>query len=169
MRSHPLDMAPPKTPNTPRGTMKGTSSQQVVSFTVRAAPLPAALLEFILANIEVWKVLLHVRAMQQGQKAREEEEDEVDISGGVVRKPTVTPEQFWDAFEAKCKEVGGEWRDIADRLWAFGPNKAGGCLLIDSRDSKYPVSYVLPPRAASDIFHVHSLQPKTSPATSKVG
>ncbi|KAF5315116.1 hypothetical protein D9619_007031 [Psilocybe cf. subviscida] len=134
------DMAPPKTLNASRGTMKGASSQQVVSFTVRAAPLPAALLEFILANIEVWKVLLHVRAMQQGQKAREEEDDEVDVSGGVVRKPTVTPEQFWDAFEGKCKEAGGEWRDIADRLWAFGPNKAGGCLLIDSRDSKYPVS-----------------------------
>ncbi|KAF9485896.1 translation elongation factor 2 [Pholiota conissans] len=127
------DMASTKTPNAPRGTIKGSSSHQVVSFTIRAVPIPPPILEFILANLGIWKILLHNRAVQQGDL---NEEKEADGRGDVVRKPTVTPEHFWDVFAAKCKDAGGEWNDVAERTWAFGPQKAGACLLIDSRGPK---------------------------------
>ncbi|PPQ99188.1 hypothetical protein CVT26_014111 [Gymnopilus dilepis] len=132
------DMAPTKTPNVPRGTIKGSSSQHVVSFTVRASPLPSPIRDFILENLTVWKTLQHNRLVQQGQTT--EAEEETDNYGEVTRKPTVTPEQFWDALDQKCKEVGGEWADVAERIWAFGPQKAGACLLIDARKSANPYS-----------------------------
>ncbi|KAF4617442.1 hypothetical protein D9613_005998 [Agrocybe pediades] len=128
------DMAPTKTPNAPRGTIKGASSQQVVSFTIRASPLPKPIFEFILENLETWKTMQHDRKIQQGHSL--EEEAEADNYGDVVRKATVTPEQFWDVFAEKCAEVGGEWEGVADKVWAFGPQKAGACLLIDSRKPK---------------------------------
>ncbi|KAF7768579.1 hypothetical protein Agabi119p4_7822 [Agaricus bisporus var. burnettii] len=53
-----------------------------------------------------------------------------------MRNPSVKPEQFWDALQDKCKEVGGEWEGITDKVWAFGPQRAGGCLLIDARKPK---------------------------------
>lgn len=128
------DMAPTKTPNAPRGTIKGTSSQQVVSFTIRASPMPKPILDFILENLEVWKILQHNREIQQGNAS--EKDEQVENYGDVVRKPTVTPEHFWDIFSEKCKEAGGEWVNVADKTWAFGPQKAGACLLVDSRSPK---------------------------------
>jgi ribosome assembly protein 1 len=135
-----LDMAPTKTPNASRGTIKGSSSHQVVSFTIRASPIPTPILDFILANLGVWKTLLHNRAVQQGNAA---EEDQVaDGQGDVVRKPTITPQQFWDVFAEKCKEAGGEWANVSEKTWAFGPQKAGACLLIDSRHPNPYTSWV---------------------------
>ncbi|KDR82604.1 hypothetical protein GALMADRAFT_238006 [Galerina marginata CBS 339.88] len=128
------DMAPTKTSNAPRGTIRGASSHQVVSFTIRASPLPAPILDFILENLATWKTLQHDRKVEQGHLI-DEEEQETDNYGDVIRKPTVGPEQFWDVFAQKCKEVGGEWEGIADKTWALGPQKAGGCLLIDARNS----------------------------------
>jgi len=122
-------MAPTKTPNAPRGTIQSSSSQQVVSFTVRAAPLPAPILEFILDNLSTWKYLQHDQKIQQGHSI----DEEVGNYGDVIRRPTASPEQFWEVFAQKCKEIGGEWADVADKVWAFGPQKAGGCLLIDAR------------------------------------
>lgn len=127
-------MAPTKTPNAPRGTIQSASSQQVVSFTVRAVPIPAPILEFILDNLATWKSLQHDQKIQQGHSV--DEEEEVDNYGDLIRKPTISPEQFWDAFAQKCKEVGGEWVDVADKTWGFGPQNAGGCLLIDARSPK---------------------------------
>nr|GAT50613.1 predicted protein [Mycena chlorophos] len=130
------DMAPPKTPNATRGTMHGSSSQGIVNFTIRASPIPSIVLDFVLQNLSVLKSL-----QQTGKGATEEEAEDDDyahvIDGTVVRKPTVQPEEFWDALSAKCKEAGGEWADITDRVWSFGPQGAGGCMLIDSRKTSH--------------------------------
>ena len=72
----------------------------------------------------------------------EEDEQDVDLLGDVVRKSMISSEQFWDVFAEKCKDVGGEWEDVAARTWAFGPQKAGGCLLIDARNHKTTTSFV---------------------------
>ncbi|KAJ7069984.1 translation elongation factor 2 [Mycena amicta] len=129
-----IDMAPPKTANAPRGTVHGTSSQGVVTFTIRASPIPRPILDFILQNLAALK------SLQQTGRGSVEEEDVNDeqaniIDGTVVRKPTVQPEEFWDALQEKCEEVGGEWTDAVDRIWSFGPQSAGGCVLVESRKS----------------------------------
>ncbi len=158
-------MAPTKTPNAPRGTIKGSSSQQVVSFTIRASPMPKPILEFILENLEVWRVLQHSREVKQGNAP--EKDEQVENYGDVVRRPTVTPEHFWDTFAEKCKEAGGEWVNVADKTWAFGPQKAGACLLVDSRSLKpYTSSVSLFSRSFCALNHVgrlwHRLQRTTT-------
>ncbi|KAJ7043924.1 P-loop containing nucleoside triphosphate hydrolase protein [Mycena alexandri] len=126
-----IDMAPPKTANAPRGTMHGNSSQNIVTFTIRASPLPRPILDFILQNLVVLKILQGGDA--DADAAEMDEEDGSNIDGNIVRKPSVKPEEFWDALRGKCQEAGGEWADIAERIWAFGPQNAGGCVLVDSR------------------------------------
>ena len=73
----------------------------------------------------------------EGEDQDKEEDDHersYDGSGETFRKPTVRPEQFWTALEEVCKKAGGDWdKGIVDRIWAFGPRKAGGCLLVDAR------------------------------------
>ncbi|KAF8644511.1 hypothetical protein AX16_008388 [Volvariella volvacea WC 439] len=140
------DMAPVKTPGAPRGTIRGAISHNVVQFTIRAVPLPAPILEFVLDNLDVIKRLQNERQSERasaqepdGEKQEGEgqeegtRQEEDDVYGDVVRKPTVKPDQFWAALQDKCKEVGGDWVSVTDRIWAFGPQRAGGCLLIDGR------------------------------------
>jgi ribosome assembly protein 1 len=131
----------PKTPNAARGTMRGWSARKVVSFTIRAVPIPTTILDFILNNLMALKTFIQDKRDQR----TEEEEQDVDLHGDVIRKSTISPDQFWDVFAEKCKDVGGEWEDVAAKTWAFGPHKAGGCLLIDARNRKTIASLVFFP------------------------
>ena len=45
-------------------------------------------------------------------------------------------EEFWTSLAEKCKAAGGEWADIVENIWAFGPQRMGTCLLIDARSGK---------------------------------
>lgn len=141
------DMAPPKSGNVKRGTMLAASSLNLVKTTIRAAPLPKDIWDFLRDNLAL------LRRMQQDHKSREEnndhvmddsrnldgqnlediEEDEVDLQGEVIKKPTIKAEEFWKVFREVCAKAGGEWTDLTEKLWAFGPQRAGTCVLVDSR------------------------------------
>ncbi|KAL4080963.1 P-loop containing nucleoside triphosphate hydrolase protein [Scleroderma citrinum] len=134
------DMAPPKTPNVARGTVRGTSSQNSVSFTIRAVPLPEIIHEFILRNLATLRALLQEHKTDALGGNGNIPESDRRMEDDVVYTPSVKPEQFWDALEAKCEEADGEWLGVVERIWAFGPQNAGGCLLIDARKDAVPIS-----------------------------
>lgn len=140
-------MAPPKTPNAVRGTVKGGSSQNIVTFTLRSAPLPDSILLFIQQNVAALRPLLQERKstdrnISDGDSNTVTEADRPEMQGSLVQVPSVKPEQFWVALREKCTEAGGEWVNIVDRIWAFGPQGAGSCLLIDARKDVIPTSCV---------------------------
>ncbi|KAH9997844.1 P-loop containing nucleoside triphosphate hydrolase protein [Russula vinacea] len=129
------EMAPPKTPGSPRGTVHGASFQNLVTFTIRAVPLPDVIADFLRNNLILIKRLLADRTRSDSEPS-DEVEDEAEkaaTTGDILRIPTVHPGQFWSALQAKCDEAGPEWAGIVDNIWALGPQKAGECLLIDSR------------------------------------
>ncbi|KAG6336112.1 hypothetical protein ID866_2978 [Astraeus odoratus] len=135
------DMAPPKTLNAARGTVKGTSYQNLVSFTIRTVPLPDIIHQFILQNLSTLRLLLQERGTTDGQNDGSSPDiQKSGMQGDVVQLPSVRPEQFWDALEEKCKAAGGEWLSAVERIWAFGPHGAGGCVLFDSRKEVVPIS-----------------------------
>ncbi|KAH7926455.1 P-loop containing nucleoside triphosphate hydrolase protein [Leucogyrophana mollusca] len=138
------DMAPPKTPNAPRGTIKGAGSQNLVTFSIRAAPLPEGILHFILQNLTTLRILQQGRQSSQIASSAETDDsiegDQYGAQGNVVHTPSVKPGQFWDALKDKCKLEGGEWSDLTDKIWAFGPQGAGGCMLVDARKNITPLS-----------------------------
>lgn len=138
------DMAPPKTPNATRGTIKGASTQNLVTFSIRSAPVPDVILQFLLHNLTT------LRALQQDGQINGDasgssmdivsESELVSVQGDVLYTPSVRADQFWNALEDKCNEAGGEWVNIIDRIWSFGPRHAGGCVLIDYRKDTTPLS-----------------------------
>ncbi|TFK91934.1 translation elongation factor 2 [Polyporus arcularius HHB13444] len=139
------DMAPPKTPNAKRGTMHGAAAQNLVKFTIRAAPLPSIILEFLLDNLAILRRIQQERKEGEGATSNTDEEEPVgdedyDVQGDYIKKPTIKVEAFWPSLQEKCKEAGGEWADIVDKIWAFGPQRMGTCLLIDARAGE-PYSY----------------------------
>ncbi|KAG2359651.1 P-loop containing nucleoside triphosphate hydrolase protein [Suillus spraguei] len=138
------DMAPSKTPNAARGTIKGASMQNLVTFSIRSAPVPDVILQFLLHNLTT------LRALQQdGHTDRDtfgssidivSESELVRVQGDVLHTPSVRADQFWNALEEKCNEAGEEWVNISDRIWSFGPRHAGSCVLIDYRKDTTPLS-----------------------------
>lgn len=139
-------MAAPKF-STKRGVVNGASAQNLVKFSIRASPLPKSLLDFILSNITNLKKLQLERESKDINSSSAvpdgpdfDDSDRMDTYGEVARKPTVTADLFWAALEKECKNLGGEWGDIVDRIWAFGPQRAGGCILVDARKDWVPNS-----------------------------
>jgi len=131
------DMAPPRTSNAFRGTIQGTAYHGLVKFTIRAAPLPEDILYFILDNTTTLKQLQQERRM--GDVLSFDNVDDMDDEEGTniqrdaIQKPSVRPEEFWDVLKQICEAAGNEWKDVAERLWSSGPQRAVGCLLIDAR------------------------------------
>ena len=76
---------------------------------------------------------------QDGDAGVDGDED-YDVQGEYIKKPTIKAEQFWPLLHETCKKVGGEWADVADKIWAFGPQRMGTCLLIDARSGGQPNS-----------------------------
>lgn len=125
-------MASVKTAGSPRGTMNGVSAQNVVTFTVRAAPLPTDVREFLLDNLAI------LRKLERDQKTSVEDDDldgetAIEMDGEIARQPTVAVDKFWPALEDVLHKAGGEWAGISEQIWGFGPHRAGGCMLVDAR------------------------------------
>ncbi|PFH53393.1 hypothetical protein AMATHDRAFT_73571 [Amanita thiersii Skay4041] len=147
------DMAPTKTPNAPRGTIRGVSSHNVVNFTIRGTPIPRIISDFLRDNIIILKKMQQEtkvkdtdHGFEQQNNLTEKDIEEglndggVDTQGDFYRKPTINSDQFWGKFKEICEKAGGEWGGVVDKVWAFGPHRAGGCLLVDSRKGRVPVS-----------------------------
>jgi ribosome assembly protein 1 len=118
-------MAPPKTPGARRGTIKGASSPNVVTFTIRCLPIPKDIVQSILENAFALQILQ--RDLKNVNLLDTEAHDEL------LRQSSIKPEEFWDTLEAKGRQAGGDWEEIANKAWAFGPGKTGACILADAR------------------------------------
>lgn len=116
--------------------MHGSVTNNAVKFTIRATPLPDVIKEFLRDNL----ALLRRMELEQktdklgsGDEEAADLEEEFDKLGELLKKPSVKPEEFWTTLAAKFKETGGEWTDVVNQIWAFGPQRAGTCILVDSR------------------------------------
>ncbi|GAA6012669.1 hypothetical protein JCM10207_009077 [Rhodosporidiobolus poonsookiae] len=129
-----IDMAPPKTPNQPRGTVLGSIQSGLATFTLRAVPLPHNITAFLTANMATLRRLQRDR---RGGQEVEVEEAATDAAAGATAATgedgveVVKPEEFWAKFEALLDKAGRDWRGIAEQVWAFGPRRVGPNLLVD--------------------------------------
>jgi ribosome assembly protein 1 len=84
---------PPKTPGFPRGTVHGASFQNLVTFTIRAVPLPEVIADFLRSNLVVIKRLLAdwTRSDSTPSEEVEDEAEKAATTGDILRVPTVHP------------------------------------------------------------------------------
>lgn len=128
-------MAPTKTPGRSRGTILGSVQAGLVTFTIRAVPLPESITNFLIANLTTLKKLQRDRRL--GSKAVENDSVDDIRAEGVDASLEVGVEEFWGTLEELCLASGKEWVGVAEQVWAFGPRRIGPNLLIDrTTDSK---------------------------------
>lgn len=128
-------MHPPKQAGSPRGATKSSSWGGAINFTIRAAPLPASIREFLIDNTSTIFKLRHGKTDQDGEDIETEE------LGATTRRPTIRPDQFWSTLEQQFRDAGGEWKELTNKVWSFGPHWAGSCILVDTREQVSPQSY----------------------------
>ncbi|MCO5556147.1 hypothetical protein L7F22_009691 [Adiantum nelumboides] len=111
-------MAPPKTEGSPRGTIKSSISNNLVSYTIRAVPLPDNVTRFLLANASTMRTLLSNRATDEKDAGAEavrqccrSQWSRIDRRREDLAARTVRPELFWKTLETILSKAGGEWKD----------------------------------------------------------
>ncbi|KAK4705835.1 ribosome assembly protein 1, partial [Phenoliferia sp. Uapishka_3] len=120
------DMAPPKTADKPRGTILGSLQNGLVTFCIRAAPLPQEIMSFLIANGPTITRLQRDRRLGKG----DDDIEDVRTEETEAEKP-VTLEEFWPKLEALCRAAGKDWTSVPDQIWAFGPRRVGPNMLVD--------------------------------------
>lgn len=123
-----------KSPLGQRGLYRGVSHGNVVTFTIRARPLPEAITSFLKRNVVVIRRLSRdVTASTSSSSSSSEEEieeartDNAD-SDNVLNdgQRAVAPDDFWPALQRILKDSSSEWNgwnedDLVGRVCAFGP------------------------------------------------
>lgn len=129
-----------KSPLGQRGAYKG-SSHGIVNFTIRAKPLPEAIIAFLQRNVSVIKRLQ--RDLVRSSTSLENDEDDEARDGDahrdeLVQQPSVTVDEFWPALEKLFEQAGPDWKaqGLVDRIRAFGPNGVGPNILFGREDAK---------------------------------
>lgn len=58
-------------------------------------------------------------------------DNEGENIGELAQHSTISRAEFWPALENLLDQAGPDWKGIADRIAAFGPNKTGPNLLVN--------------------------------------
>ena len=146
------EMRPPANKDLGRGVVVGVTSSKQVSVTVRVRPLPEEVTDFLLKNAGAIKRLYSEKKAQQGGGGDAEEKIEVDSEGGGDGGGDDVPEgksllsldelrkQLQSTLESgKGREGREAWKDVVDKIVAFGPRRTGPNILIDAtKDSLFP-------------------------------
>lgn len=136
------EMAAPKHPELGRGGVLTVSPSKQLTIKLRVVPLPAEVTEFLNKNRGTLKRLqsekrARVQKTTEDQETAEEnaeeiESREVDEQDSPERN-VLSVEDFKKQLRKLFAEVKDEeiWRDIVDRITAFGPRRVGPNILVD--------------------------------------
>lgn len=134
------DMPPPKTKDAPRGTMNGSVLNGVVTFTVRARPLPAEVTKFLINNMDtVRRVVQRERELTAGGDSSAPGMEDVTAESASAAQQgdagasiaQMSPAEFWKQLDALFANAGKDWTGVTGKIWSFGPRRIGPNILVD--------------------------------------
>jgi len=131
------EMRPPANKELGRGVVVSVTSSTQVSVTVRARPLPQNVTEFLLKNAtSIKQAYSEQHEVEENGNNKDELEDQqaVEVDEEVVKSKALSidelKKQLQEVLEGgKGREV---WKDVIDKIVAFGPRRIGPNLLIDA-------------------------------------
>ncbi|GAW24277.1 hypothetical protein ANO14919_138600 [Xylariales sp. No.14919] len=141
------EMRPPANKDLGRGAVVGVTSSKQVSIRLRVRPLQQNVTKFLLKNMASLKrVYSEQHGLDEDENSKEElrDQENVEIDEGVVESQALSVEdlkgQLRDALESgKSREA---WKDMVDKIVAFGPRRTGPNLLIDAtKDGLFPKAF----------------------------
>ncbi|KAF7588978.1 Cytoplasmic GTPase/eEF2-like protein (ribosomal biogenesis) [Aspergillus hancockii] len=140
------EMAAPKNPELGRGGVLAVSPSKQLTMRLRVVPLPEVVTEFFTKQVGTIK-----RLQSQRRTAAEDKSGAVASNGTSDNNPQVETGDATDEaregsvlslkdfrhelnkiFEEEVKDDKELWKDIVDRITAFGPRRVGPNILVDA-------------------------------------
>ncbi|ODM15680.1 hypothetical protein SI65_08914 [Aspergillus cristatus] len=139
---HAPEMASPKNPELGRGGVQAVSSSKQLTVRLRVVPLPEPVTEFFTKQAATIKQLQSQKHAAVGDKQAAEEasangaEETGDVSHEAQAGDVMSLENFRKEltriFDEEVKENKELWKDVVDRITAFGPRRIGPNILVDA-------------------------------------
>ncbi|GAM90655.1 hypothetical protein ANO11243_087000 [Dothideomycetidae sp. 11243] len=147
------EMNPARDPALGRGRIDAMTSSKQVSVRLAVRPLPQSVTDFLVKNGGIVKRLYSEKKAQEDQKSKADLKDatdgtqtpdesnvDVDVEEAVdeLADTAMSLEDFRIQFQetlALVKDDKELWRDIIDKIVAFGPRRTGPNLLIDATEA----------------------------------
>ncbi|KAL5343215.1 P-loop containing nucleoside triphosphate hydrolase protein [Aspergillus crustosus] len=134
------EMAAPKNPELGRGGVLAVSASKQLSIRLRVVPLPEVVTDFFTKHIRTIKRLqAEKRTSKEGENGSlptdSTQQDEATDAAGEAREVALLSlddfkKELNKTFEA-VKEDKDIWKDIVERIIAFGPRRIGPNVLVD--------------------------------------
>ncbi|KAJ5367577.1 Translation elongation/initiation factor/Ribosomal beta-barrel [Penicillium brevicompactum] len=135
---HGPEMAAPKNPDLGRGAVLSVSASKQMTLRLRVVPMPEAVTEFLTKQVGTIKQLqLEKRSESEGKTdAEKEAEAVVDGTGEAPEGQILSKQEFREGldkvFNDEVKEDKELWKNVVDRITAFGPRRVGPNILVDA-------------------------------------
>ncbi|CAG8051115.1 unnamed protein product [Penicillium olsonii] len=135
---HGPEMAAPKNPDLGRGAVLSVSASKQMTLRLRVMPMPTAVTDFLTKQVGTIKQLqLEKRSESEGKtEAEKEAEAVVDGTGEAPEGQILSKQEFREGldkvFNEEVKEDKELWKNVVDRITAFGPRRVGPNVLVDA-------------------------------------
>jgi len=135
------EMAPPKNPEFGRGSVVSLSPSKQMTIRLRAVPLPEAVTDFLSKQVGTIKRLQSekhtaVEAASDAEVNQQVESADVGAAGEAREVNILSLKEFRDeldkVFEEEVKGDKELWKDVVDKIIAFGPRRTGPNILVDA-------------------------------------
>lgn len=140
------EMAPPKDPELGRGSVLSVSTSKQMTVRLRVLPMPTAVTDFLTKQVGTIKRLeadKHTAAESKSdaESAVADSAQQVDgaaaaAAGEVGEGNVLSLKEFRDeldkVFNEEVKEEKEHWKNVVDRITAFGPRRVGPNILVDA-------------------------------------
>ncbi|KAJ5160205.1 Ribosome assembly protein 1 [Penicillium canariense] len=140
------DMAPPKNPELGRGAVLSVSASKQMTLRLRVVPMPTAVTDFLTKQVGTIKRLQAEKhsaaeAKPDAENTAEESAQQIEVTGAdtvveVGEGNVLSMKEFRDeldkVFNEEVKEDQELWKDVVNRITAFGPRRVGPNILVDA-------------------------------------
>jgi ribosome assembly protein 1 len=135
---HGPEMAAPKNPSLGRGAVLSVSASKQMTLRLRVVPMPIGVTDFLTKSVGTIKQLqLEKRSESEGKSdAEKDAEAVVDGTGEAAEGQILSKQEFREGldkvFNDEVKEDKELWKNVVDRITAFGPRRVGPNILVDA-------------------------------------
>ncbi|KAE8325604.1 P-loop containing nucleoside triphosphate hydrolase protein [Aspergillus sergii] len=136
------EMAAPKNPDLGRGGVLAVSASKQLSIRLRVVPLPEVVTEYFTKQVGTIKRLQsqrHAAAEDKAANGTPDSTQQVETSDATdeAREGSVLSlkdfrNELNKIFDEEVKEDKELWKDVVDRIIAFGPRRVGPNILVDA-------------------------------------
>ncbi|KAL4889628.1 P-loop containing nucleoside triphosphate hydrolase protein [Aspergillus ambiguus] len=140
------DMAAPKNPDLGRGGVQTVSSSKHLTMRLRVVPLPSAVTEFLTKQVGTIKRLQSQKRTALETKAEgangttdtTQQVETSDATDEALEGSILSLQDFKrdlnKIFDEEVKDDRDLWKNVVDRITAFGPRRIGPNILIDATE-----------------------------------